>query len=176
MLHIGKTVGYGVHALSCLEQAQGRPVLIKSLARQTAIGKPYLAKIINQLVHHGLVTAKRGRRGGIVLARPASQISLATVVEALEGNAWTRSCFFGMEACPFGGGCPAHNLWVSARGRLETVLRKTTLADLSKVVQGDPAWAGKDCSVAGLLKIEFPASPRDVRSAGACIAAPRAAC
>jgi Rrf2 family protein len=148
MMHMARTVGYGVHALSCLEQAHGRPVLIRDLAEATQIGKPYLAKIVNQLVHHGLVTAKRGRRGGIVLARPARQIALSDVADALEGDHWTRACFFGLESCPFGQSCPAHDRWVQWRGRMEKALHHTTLADVAKVVRSDPSWPEKGWEVA----------------------------
>jgi Rrf2 family protein len=166
MMHLARTVGYGVQALSCLEQAQGHPVLIRDLARQTAIKKPYLAKIINQMVHHGLVAARRGRHGGIVLARPAREILLAQVAEALEGNGWTQACFFGLQNCPCQGACPAHNQWVRLRGRMETILRETTVAEVAKVVRSDPAWAQKCWPALGNTEAETALLParRPVRS------------
>jgi Rrf2 family protein len=90
MMHLSKTVGYAVHALSCLERAEGQPLFVQAIAERTGLKKPYLARIVNRLVHAGLITSKRGYRGGIVLARPTDQIALAEVVEAIEGSDWNQ--------------------------------------------------------------------------------------
>lgn len=139
MMYLAKTVGYAVHALCCIEKEQGRAVLVRNIAGQTSITKPYLAKIINQLVCQGLVASKRGREGGVVLARPANQISLLEIVEAFEGGNWSRACFFGLESCPSKRACPAHAMWAEMRGQIETSLRQTTLAEVARITQPDAA-------------------------------------
>jgi Rrf2 family protein len=138
MMNLSKTAGYAVHALSCLDQAQGRPLFVQEIADRTGIRKPYLARIINRLVHEGLVASRRGYRGGVALACPASSISLWRIVDSLEGQSWSRECFFGLESCPVGRTCPAHAMWSQMRSRIEAALRQTTLADLTRATHAQP--------------------------------------
>lgn len=134
MMYLGKTVGYAVHALCCLENARGEHRFVQDIADATGIKKPYLARIVNQLVHRGLLLAKRGYRGGVTLARPAGQISLIEIVSAVEGEKWSRACFFGLEHCPCEGLCPAHEMWGKMRVDMESVLRRTTLAEVAAAI------------------------------------------
>lgn len=64
--------------------AKGRGV--RELAAETKLPAPFLAKVLQRLVGRGLLRSKRGRSGGFVLGRPASEITLADVVLALEGK------------------------------------------------------------------------------------------
>src|SRR5262245_31101466 len=59
--------------------------MLREISRATAISEAFLAKIFQKLVRSGLVRSRRGFRGGFFLARPASQITLREVIEALEG-------------------------------------------------------------------------------------------
>jgi Rrf2 family transcriptional regulator, iron-sulfur cluster assembly transcription factor len=135
MMNLSKSVGYAVHALSCLDQAQGQPLFVQQIASQTGIPKPYLARIVNRLVHHGLIASKRGYRGGVVLACPAEQIPLLKIVEAMNAEEWSRQCFFGLDKCPSHQACPAHALWADMRGQIESKMRSTTLADVTRAIR-----------------------------------------
>jgi len=127
MLHYSKTAGYAIHALSCIGAGLPQPSLIRDIARRTRMQKPYLAKIINQLTHHGIIKAKRGCQGGVVLSRPPEEISLFQVVQAVEKPGETM-CLFGLTKCPCNGLCPAHKQWNQIRGEVEGILRSTMLS------------------------------------------------
>ena len=129
-MHLSKSAGYAIHALSCIEKVGCQPRFIRDIAKCTGLKQPYLAKIINQLAHDGLVLAKRGYRGGITLARPPETISLLQIVKATEGEAWLGFCLFGLDVCPAQHACPAHEPWTRMRKQIETLLDKTTLADV----------------------------------------------
>ncbi len=149
MMNLSKTVGYAVHALSCLEQAHGEPRFVQEIAEATGIMKPYLARVINRLVHHGLIASKRGYRGGVVLALPAEKISLARIVQALEGENWSQECFFGLEKCPAARICPAHSMWSRMRVQIEGTLARTTLADVTRATQLREGRAQKGAGYSG---------------------------
>jgi len=136
MICLSHTTGYAVHALSCLENGSQQPHLIRDVAQSTGLKKPYLAKIFNQLAHHGLVETKRGYRGGIVLARPSEEISLLQIVEAVEGNQWIGPCMLGLPDCMKKNLCPTHTLWMQIVDQITTALRKTTLADVISKARG----------------------------------------
>jgi Rrf2 family protein len=105
MLHLSKTAGYAVHALSFIGTAAPKSCLVSEIASALDLPKPYLARIINQLTYKGLVTTKRGYRGGVTLARTPEDITLLEVVRATEGNEAASHCVFGLEKCPVGEKC-----------------------------------------------------------------------
>lgn len=137
MLSLPKTVGYALHALCCVEKAAGKPVFVREIAERTGIKKPYLAQIVNQLVHDGLLSSKRGYRGGIVLNRSADRISLLQIVKAIQGDAWIPPCFFGLDQCPAQSEsrCPAHSMWQTMRIQMESTLQRTTLAEVTQAIE-----------------------------------------
>jgi Rrf2 family transcriptional regulator, iron-sulfur cluster assembly transcription factor len=127
MMSLSQTTGYAVQALVCLEFAEDRPCFIRDVAECTGLPRAYLARIINRLAHRGIVSAKRGYHGGVRLSRPPAAISLLDVVEAVEGKGWIGPCMLGIERCSRDFSCPTHKFWADIGGRIETVLRTTTL-------------------------------------------------
>jgi Rrf2 family iron-sulfur cluster assembly transcriptional regulator len=119
-----------VQALVCLDERSRHVNLIRDVAKCASIPKPYLARIINALAHEGLVIAKRGYRGGIALARPAREISLLQVVEAVEGPDWIAPCLLGLNDCAAHNNCPTHIVWQRVVKQLKAVMSRTTLADV----------------------------------------------
>jgi Rrf2 family iron-sulfur cluster assembly transcriptional regulator len=130
MMSLSQTTGYAVRALVCLDEQGGRACLIRDVARCAGIPKPYLARIINDLTYKELVTAKRGYRGGIALARPAAEISLLQVVEAVEGPDWIAPCLLGLNDCTAHTLCPAHVVWQRISKQIRDMLGRTTVADV----------------------------------------------
>jgi Rrf2 family iron-sulfur cluster assembly transcriptional regulator len=130
MLCFSQTTGYAVRALICLDQRRDHACLIRDVATCASIPKPYLARIINDLTHKGLVNAKRGYQGGIALARPATEISLLQVVEAIEGPDWIAPCLLGLDDCTSHKTCPIHVFWQRVSGQLKDILSRTMLTDV----------------------------------------------
>lgn len=104
-------------------EAPGREVRVLALA--CGEPAPFLAKILQKLARAGVLRSKRGRTGGFVLGRPASEISLADVVLAVEGAADLEKVL----ALPDG---PAAALLSQARDELAERLRATSLATLRR--------------------------------------------
>jgi Rrf2 family protein len=132
MLHLSKTAGYAVHALSFIGTAAPASCFVGDVALGLGLPKPYLAQIVYQLKHVGLVTTKRGYRGGVVLARRPEEISLLEVVRATEGNEPASHCVFGLEKCPVGETCPGHIPWNRVRRQIEVLLSRTMLSTVMK--------------------------------------------
>jgi Rrf2 family transcriptional regulator, iron-sulfur cluster assembly transcription factor len=131
MLALSQTTGYAILALSCLEGCQDRWVLAKDISNCTGITLPYLSKLLHALTGSRLVHAKRGYRGGFQLTRPARQITLMDVAEAVEGKAWLPNCLLGLEGCSDERACPTHAFWTRERARIEKELRRLTLWDVA---------------------------------------------
>lgn len=138
MLCLSQTTGYAIRALTCLPEAAQPPRLVADVARCTGIPRAYLAKIINRLVRQGLVRARRGHRGGIALARPATEISLLHIVEAVEGPQWLGHCLLGLEECQNQQECPTHEFWRETCARIREKLATTSLAAIIAVYPHKP--------------------------------------
>lgn len=132
MFGLAQTTGYAIFALSCLENPSGQPRLVTEVAELTGIPRPYLWKIMHLLRQRGLVTAKRGYRGGVILARPAEQISLAEVATAIEGDNWLAECMLGLPDCADLKICPTHNFWLKTRDSISKHLQGCSLASVAR--------------------------------------------
>jgi Rrf2 family iron-sulfur cluster assembly transcriptional regulator len=131
VLSLSQTTGYAILALSCLRQSGGELVLAKDIAACTGIPLPYLLKLLHAMGKAGLVTAKRGYRGGFALARPADGITLRDVAQEVDGRAWLPVCLLGLEECSDQRGCPTHDFWKAQRLVIEAELQQTTVKDVA---------------------------------------------
>jgi Rrf2 family protein len=129
MLSLSQTTGYAIRALACLSEACCARQTTPQIARCSQVPRPYLAKIITTLARHGLLHARRGVRGGTVLARPPEAITLLEVVEAIEGSDWLGPCLLGLAECRDLPACPTHAFWQRTREEIRAELARTTLAD-----------------------------------------------
>lgn len=84
---------YALRAMVCLAAHPGEPLTGRQIAGEAEICSEYLAKVLGTLARNGLVSSRRGRRGGFRLARPAEKITLLDVIRATE--AWEP-----FETCP----------------------------------------------------------------------------
>ena len=104
----------------------GDRVSAAELAAETGLPAPTVQKLVSLLSRAGLLRAARGAGGGLKLARPAAAISLADIVEAVEGPiALTHCAEHGRRDCALEGSCSVRPHW----GVVNTALRGA-LADV----------------------------------------------
>lgn len=132
MLSLSQTTGYAILALSCLSEDGETMTQAKEIAEITGISKPYLSKIIYRLGLAGLIIGKRGYQGGIKLTRPANQISIIDIADAIDGDDWFHKCVLGLPNCSDKCPCPMHEFWLQERPKIHEQLSNLTL---DKVIQ-----------------------------------------
>lgn len=130
MLSLSQTTGYAIEALAHLNPPGGKPLLLREVARLARVPGAYLAKRMPDLVAAGLVTSRRGQRGGLVLARDPDKITLLQISEAVEARRWLDGCLLGLSSCSDERACPVHTFWKPTRAKIEKTLRTTTLASV----------------------------------------------
>jgi Rrf2 family protein len=116
----------------------GEPISLAEIAEHDGMPLAYLEHLVARLRKAGLVDSRRGSRGGYLLARPAGEITMAEVVEALEGSIAPIECISqaadGSIVCSRESDpehvCPTKLLWTRVRGAIVRTLQDTTLADL----------------------------------------------
>ncbi len=132
MLSIGRTASYAVSALSRLAELDQDWVLLPDLVAATDAPAPYLSKILNNLARAGLIRAKRGYKGGYALVRPAGNLSVREIIEAVEGPDSLCECLLGREFCTDERACPAHEFWKTERARIRELLESLTLESVAR--------------------------------------------
>ncbi len=113
-------------------------VPLAEIAERDGLPLAYLEHLVARLRKAGLIDSRRGARGGYMLARPAREITMAEVVEALEGSIVPIECISvaanGEVVCAresdLAHVCPTKLLWTRVRGSIVSTLTQTTLADL----------------------------------------------
>lgn len=84
MPNLSHTTGYAIEALACLARADADSMRVAEIAEITGIPAPYLAKIFQRLSDAGIVTSKRGYKGGVKLICPPHGISLLEIDSAVD--------------------------------------------------------------------------------------------
>lgn len=121
---------YAVTAMLDLAlHAGGSVVSLGDIARRQEISLSYLEQLFATLRRSGLVESVRGPGGGYQLAFPASEISVARIVVAINENIDATRCG-GSENCHGDGRCLTHQLWQELSERIYEFLSDVTLADL----------------------------------------------
>lgn len=124
---------YGLLAmidLACRDRVG--PVSAREISERQAIPAKYLEQLFVALRKAGLVSAVRGAHGGFALDRPAADITVLDVVEALEGPLKTTVCHGERAvACGKGEACAAATVWERATSAIRSVFGATTLAQLA---------------------------------------------
>jgi Rrf2 family iron-sulfur cluster assembly transcriptional regulator len=107
------------------------PVPISDISRQWDIPEDFLRKITVQLARAGLVNSRRGKAGGIRMARDPKRITLLDVIEAVEGPILLNRCLVGPLYCSRSSWCEAHVVWGEAQEKMKEVLMSRSIAALA---------------------------------------------
>ncbi|AXA34800.1 MAG: Rrf2 family transcriptional regulator [Candidatus Hydrogenedentota bacterium] len=159
MLALNQTTAYAILTLGLLNGPGGEPRRVHELAAASGIPRPYLAKLVHRLRLLGFVTTQRGYRGGVCLARPASEIRLIEVAEAVSGRPFSAPCLLGLRVCNDPRACPLNRFWSKTIELVRTGLSRATLLDANGLHCVAAARAGKYIPSAA-----SPKSPNTPRS------------
>ena len=132
-MRISAKADYAVRAaaeLAAPERA-GRPIKGEQLADAQGIPRKFLENILTDLRHAGLVRTRRGADGGYALTRPASEISVADVLRAVEGPLAAVQGTRPESLRYRGAAGRLPEVWVALRANIRAVLERVTLADLA---------------------------------------------
>lgn len=108
----------------------------RDLAKATKLPVPTVVKILKELLEHKLLVSHRGVRGGYAPARLPSQISVAEIIEALEGSIGFTECAIAPGRCELEGQCKVQDTSVIIGHALQKALQGITLSDLTGPSKG----------------------------------------
>ncbi len=130
-LELTRRGDYAVRAmLSLSRRADGERLSVRRIADEMEIPARFLPQVMSDLGRAGLVEATTGRNGGYRLARPASEITILEVIEAVEGDSRRRTCVLRGGPCGLDGHCDVHDVFFAAQDAMLGTLSAAALADL----------------------------------------------
>ena len=131
MFRMTRLADYGILLLTCAARDAGRSARsARDLAAEARVPPPTASKILKRLARHGVLSARRGAKGGFALARRPQEITMAEVVAALEGPVSITICSTHGGHCGLERSCGVRNYWRRINQAVFEALRGITLADM----------------------------------------------
>jgi FeS assembly SUF system regulator len=135
VLRISKIIDYGTLLLTHMAGCPDRVFSAADLAATLRLGQPTVSKILKLLGQHELVKSSRGARGGYTLGRPADQISIAQIIDALEEQPFgLTECTATPGACSVEAGCHIRTNWQRINAIVRRTLEDVSVADMVRPI------------------------------------------
>lgn len=126
---LSQTATYAMRAMGYIAaHGKSSPVLARTIATEMKIPQNYLSKIVNRLVHAGLLRSIRGTNGGFFLAKDAKDIHIIDVASLFMDTNDFKTCFLGLHECDKS--CKLHDRWASIGEQTLKLLKETTIDQL----------------------------------------------
>ena len=121
------------------ESEKGNRASLKEIAREINSPEAFTAKTLQKLSRNGIVISVKGAHGGFhILPEKMSEIKIAQIVVAIDGDTVYKRCSLGLEKCSEDHPCPFHSRFKPVREELREIVEKTSLRDLtSGLVSGN---------------------------------------
>ncbi len=123
------------YALQAVLYLAGKPdgemTPIRELTQRLEIPYHFLGKILQDLTRKRLLVSLKGPTGGFALGKPAGEITLFQVVEAVDGTRFFSECVLGFPECGGEKPCPVHDRWGLLRDEIQAMLLGKNIAQLS---------------------------------------------
>jgi Rrf2 family protein len=134
--------------------------LRSEIAEAQKIPTSFMAKILRSLVRARLLRSSRGVNGGFALARPAAEINMLEIVEAIEGPLALTDCTPTPAGCAWAQECPASTVWTRVQDGMRGALRESTLEELVSTPRRNGRVSGPSCFEATR---PYSAAPVEIR-------------
>ena len=141
MLRLSKKADYALIAMKHLAQHRGMPsTSAREIAEQYDIPIELMAKILQRLVRTGLLVSTQGTRGGYALSRSSVSISIADVIQAIDGPLTVTACSTEKVDCEQYGKCSIRDPLWQIKERIVEALGTVTIAEMAndQVTTGAP--------------------------------------
>jgi FeS assembly SUF system regulator len=147
MIRMTRLTDYGIMLLTLFARDDKHPMKsARDLSGEAKLPLPTVSKILKLLARHGLLEAHRGVRGGFTLSRKPDAITMATVINALEGPIGVTDCCAPASDCGIENSCIVKSNWMKINRVVFDALDRITLAEMTRplpATTGSPVeWKG----------------------------------
>jgi FeS assembly SUF system regulator len=131
MLRVSKIIDYGTLVLTHMAAHPDKVVSAADLASMLGLGQPVVSKVLKSLAQREIVRSTRGARGGYTLGRPADQISIADIIDALDDQPFgLTECTATPGACSVEAACNIRSNWQRINAIVRKTLERVSVADM----------------------------------------------
>ena len=132
MLRLNRLTDYAVVVMAQMARRADEVRTAPQISQDTGVPLPTVAKLLNALAREGLMISHRGAAGGYSLGRPATEITVAEIVQALEGPIALTACVDGNTGnCDVENLCPMRGNWDKVNKAIRSALSQVTLLDMT---------------------------------------------
>jgi FeS assembly SUF system regulator len=134
MLRLSKKADYALMAMKHLAvktDAAGSSISAREIAEQYDIPIELMAKVLQRLARRGLLTSHQGTRGGYTLSKPTAAISVADIIQAIDGPLTVTACSTEDEQCDQFTKCNVRDPLWRIKDRILSALATCSLAEIS---------------------------------------------
>ncbi len=132
-MQITREGDYGIRSVLYLARQPFKKIsFVHEISEEYKIPQSFLAKILQKLVKAKIVRSYRGVKGGFSLAKPAKDITMLDVLQAIEGKLYLNICIMDKKKCSFSKHCPVSGVWVDAQSKVSEVLKKKNFEELAR--------------------------------------------
>ncbi|MFC4351607.1 SUF system Fe-S cluster assembly regulator [Fodinicurvata halophila] len=132
MFRLNRLTDYAVVVLAQMARNRDTVRTAPHIAEETGVPVPTVAKVLNALARDGLIVSQRGAAGGYRLGRSPEEITVAEIIEALEGPIALTACVDGQVGhCESESMCPMRGNWDQVNGAIRTALNGVRLSDMT---------------------------------------------
>ena len=141
-----KKAKYGLKAMVDLARLEpGQSTFVADVASRNAIPKKFLDAILGELRNAGMLTSKKGKAGGYMLAKPPEAITIGSIIRTLDGplapiTCASRTAFVPCDDCEDVKSCQVRLLMLDVRDAMSKILDEHTLAEMRDI--GENAMSG----------------------------------
>ncbi len=137
MFRLNRLTDYAVVVMAQMALRDKATLAAGEIARDTGVPLPTVAKVLNALARDGLIVSHRGAAGGYGLSRPADEIAVADIIQAIEGPIALTACVDGStNHCDVEDLCPMRGGWDKVNRAIRGALDSVSLADMATPVLG----------------------------------------
>lgn len=128
-----KACKYGIRAVFYLavNSSEDAKLGAKEVAEALDVPKPYLAKILQQLSRHNLISSSKGIGGGFYLSQADREISLLDIIECIDGEEMFSACILGLPVCSSENPCPLHTQALIYRKGINDLVANNSIDDFA---------------------------------------------
>jgi FeS assembly SUF system regulator len=132
MFKLNRLTDYAVVVMSQMSRRLDEVRTAPQIAQETGVPLPTVAKLLNTLANGHLISSRRGAGGGYTLVRLAEEITVAEIIQVLEGPIALTACVDGSaDGCDVESLCPMRGNWNKVNRAIHGALSQVTLADMA---------------------------------------------
>ncbi|TCD48796.1 Rrf2 family transcriptional regulator [Chlorobium sp. N1] len=142
---LNKKTDYAVRALLSLASSPGRYLSAKVIAAEQEIPYQFLRRLLQELIHHGLVVSREGASGGFMLKRDPDGVAVRELIEIFQGPVQVSECLFRKQLCKNRARCVLRHQILRIERVVQNEFEKITIGSLLRDLEAAGKVPQQEC-------------------------------